>query len=50
MQGWILSHLEASPSMPLLLEACRTRGLRAELIHPRDCLVELAPDVRLARR
>ena len=50
MQGWILSHLETSPSIPLLLKACRTRGLRAELIHPGDCLVELAPDVRPARR
>ena len=41
MQGWILTHLERSPSTPLLLEACHARGHRCELIHPRDCLVEL---------
>ena len=40
MQGWILSHLEASPSIPLFLDACRVRGHQAELIHPRDCVLE----------
>jgi ribosomal protein S6--L-glutamate ligase len=41
MQGWILSHLEKSPSIPLLLGACRARGIKAELVHPKDCLMEL---------
>jgi hypothetical protein len=35
MQGWILSHPEASPSIPLLLDACRVRGHHAELVHAR---------------
>jgi ribosomal protein S6--L-glutamate ligase len=41
MQCWILSHLEKSPSIPLLLDACRARGHQAELVHPKDCLLEL---------
>ena len=41
MQGWILSHLEKSPSFPLLLGACQARGHQAELVHPGDCLVDL---------
>jgi ribosomal protein S6--L-glutamate ligase len=41
MNGWILSHLDKSPSIPLLLEACRAQGHRAQLIHPKDCLLDL---------
>lgn len=44
MQGWILSHLERSPSIPLLLEACRAQGHQCELVHPKDCLMELCAD------
>lgn len=40
MKGLILSHLENEPSIALLLEACRARGHRVGLIHPKDCLEE----------
>jgi hypothetical protein len=40
MKGWILSHLENSPSIALLREACRARRHRVGLVHPKDCLVE----------
>ena len=44
MQGWILSHLRDSPSITLLLEACRARGHLVDLVHPEDCRVELRGD------
>lgn len=44
MKGWILSHIENSPSIALLLKAFRAQGHRADLVHPKDCLVELWGD------
>ncbi|HEY8008776.1 MAG TPA: hypothetical protein VIE66_18780 [Methylocella sp.] len=41
MRGWILSHLEDSPSIALLLEACRAGGHLVDLVHPKDCVVRL---------
>jgi hypothetical protein len=40
MKGEILSYLENSPSIALLLEACRARGHRVDLVRPKDCQVE----------
>jgi ribosomal protein S6--L-glutamate ligase len=44
MKGWILSHLENSPSIALLLEACGVQGHRVDLVPPKDCRVELWGD------
>jgi len=41
MKGRILSHLENSPSIALLLEACRARGHRVDLVRPKDCQAEI---------
>ena len=44
MRGWILSHIEDSPSISLLLEAFRARGHLVDLVHPKDCKVEFSSD------